>query len=873
MKKADKSIQLKEVPAGTVRFLAGLHVSLEEGKTSSIITILRTGSFNHPRYGRFKVSRELLEGMVRNFEARTYGQDVFIDVGHRPQEGAAGEIKRLFVEGNRLRALVEWTEYGIEAIKKRGFRYLSAEYHDNWKDNEEGEEHGPVLFGAGLVTRPHIKRMEPVQLAEAPGGIPMLLHPELSQTLLQEAQITMKKYLEKLKKALQAKKLAEAVISSLLASFEAGAKLLGEDERALDELVTAYENTGEDIQKQLEEATNNSNGGEVKLDFSELGSALEKIKPGSPGLSKDDVINLMEEQSKAVAASAKQLEEKCEANVKLLTDAIEGQEGFSDELKKELTEAARDLVTAEMTPEQVTKLSENQIAFGNKIVAQAKLTSMGYNLPGASGSVHISVDDSNTVRALQEQVDRRLGLADMPESRRFSSTDGKLQDENKLFAEQVLAQFDAEHAVQLREEHKMLSGGDGVVSDVAVPVSWERTVIREAIYALMGLQFVDVGTLPFNNSHSIPYSYRDTTAAGKNDTRVYEGGAIKRAGIIQTAMTAYNLPQKLSVEVSDELRYLTAAGHINFEAVAENQRNASRIIGEDTEQVIFNEVQQASDEYDAVAVIAENLELQADGSDTIFVLAHFPVVRPRAIYDLQGSQVGSTTNPITVSYDSTELDEYDGTGTQAAGNYYVLDYNLGEIYLVDESGAVQTPADGTAYTISYSYTNNVYAFDVDLGTDDVDVHWDGFLYRFGLRKSVIEDQRYHKANFSLMSGTTMNSIEQAKKFAANYKVPGTDLASNGNLGRIKDVAGYKTSAPSLWMGDQRVIIGERGQTRLRMTKPWSMGELENQKNSSGRFTGKKEAYGDQFLVCVTPTPLKRAYTSIVLYSGTGRVAR
>ena len=63
----------------------------------------------------------------------------------------------------------------------------------------------------------------------------------------------------------------------------------------------------------------------------------------------------------------------------------------------------------------------------------------------------------------------------------------------------------------------------------------------------------------------------------------------------------------------------------------------------------------SADEYGATAVTGENLELQADDAKTIFVLAHFPVVRPRAVYDLQGNQVGSTSNPITVTYNAVAL--------------------------------------------------------------------------------------------------------------------------------------------------------------------------------------------------------------------------
>ena len=119
----------------------------------------------------------------------------------------------------------------------------------------------------------------------------------------------------------------------------------------------------------------------------------------------------------------------------------------------------------------------------------------------------------------------------------------------------------------------------------------------------------------------------------------------------------------------------------------------------------------------------------------------------------------------------------------------------------------------------------------------------------------------------------MTAIEQAETFGANFARPGTDLSAEGNLGRIKGVPNFKAFAPGLAMGDQRVVIGERGLTRYRMMKPWSMGQLENQKDANGRFTGKKEAYGDQFVVLHTPTPLKAGLTSIVLYSATARVDR
>ena len=841
--------------SGAVRFLSGLHVSLQDGKTSSWVTLTRTGRFRDPRYGEFEITKAMLLSMVENFDKHTYGQDIFIDVAHRPSDGAAGKVAKLSIEGDRLRALVEWTPYGIEAVRGKGYIYLSAEYHENFQDNETGQKHGPVLLGAGLTVRPVIKRLDPIQLSESDGGgVPTLLHPELQLTLTEEIRAMWKELQKQLSEKLKSFKLADAVVESLAAAAEkaVGGITVEADAKAL---MAAFEASGKQLAEQVGDKV-------VKLSID--------VPALKGGLTADDVKKLMADESARQADEARRLAEAQAGNAKLLADTIGAAKDLPDALKKELAEAVADLVTPAMTAEQVKKLAEAQIASGNRIEAAKKLAAMGFQHP--AGTVHISVDDSNAVKALQEAVDRRLGFAGMPDSRRFAATGGQLQEANKAIVEKVLAQYDALHGHQLHAEHKMLAGGDGVVSDVAVPAIFERTVIREALYQLVGLQFVDVGTVAFAASVLIPYSYRDTAAAGRSNTRVYEGGAIPRAGVKQTSDTAYPLPQKLAFEVSDELRYLTGNGQLDWDSVTENVRNASRIIGEDSEKLIFDEVLNASDQYAATAVTNE-ATATADGTKKTFCLDNFPVLRPKKTYDLQGNQVGSTLYPITVTVNAVAKTEYDGSGTQAAGLYWSMDYNLGEITFVSELGVPTAPTNTHAVVCSYTYTTNVYKFDTDLGSLAVDAKYDDFLYRFGLRKAVIEDQRYHACNFGLMSGTVRTQIEQARQFAANYARPGTNLSAEGNLGVVKGVPQFKASAPGLAMGDQRVIVGERGLTRFRMAKPWSMGQLENQKDSNGRFTGKKEAYGDQFIVLHTPAPLKAGYTSMVLYSTAARVDR
>lgn len=840
---------------GSVRFLSGLHVTLEDGKKTSWVTITRTGVFSDPRYGQFEITKPMLLSMVANFEKRVYGQDVFIDVAHEPSKGAAARIQKLSVEGDRLRALVEWTAYGVDAVKSKGYAYLSAEYHENWEDNEKHELHGPVLLGAGLTVRPVIKRLDPVQLSEASAGsVPTLIHPELQTRILQELQTMWKQLLKQLSDQLKSRKLADVVVATLVDTAEKA--LAGvTDEKAAKELIAAFETSGIQLSEQIGDKV-------VTLEV--------KLPPQAASLSAADVKKLMEDENKRVAEETKKLAETKAAKVKLLGDTIGAAKGLDDELKKKLTEEHQDLVTETMTDDQVKALAESQIRHGNELIASRTLAAMGY--PGARGTVHITVDDSNAVKSLQESIDKRLGLIGLSDAKRYKATGGKLPEENRQFAEKVLAQYDAEHARDLRAEQKMLAAGDGKVSDVAVPAIFERTVIRESLYRLIGLQFVDVGTYPFSGSALIPYSFRDTTAAGRSNTRVYEGGPVPRAGVKQTSDTAYPIPQKLAFEVSDELRYLTGNGQLNWDSVIENVNNASRIIGEDSEKLIFDEVLNAADQYLTTAVVSEAVAT-GDGAKSTYKLAKFPVVRPKKIFDLQGNQVGSTLYPIVITTNGGARAEYDGTNTQGAGIYYTMDFNLGEIHFVSELGAPVLITNAHAIVCSYTYTSNVFAFDTDLGGDALDDHWTKFLYSYGLRKSVIENDRYYTPNFGLMSSTAMNAVEQAKQFAANFMRAGTDLQADGTLGRIKGVPNYNTTAPGLNMGDQRIIIGERGQTRFRMMKPWSMGEMQDQRDSNGRYVGKKEAYGDQFIVLHTPTPLKGATTSMLLYSSSLRVNR
>lgn len=847
---------------GTVRFLSQ-RIELADGATQSWVTITRTGTFTDPRYGKFDITPAMLSQMVDNFDKGVLGQDVFFDVAHKPCDGAAAKLLKLSIDGGRLRGLVEWTPFGIDAVKNRGFAYLSAEYCENWKDNEKQQPHGCVLLGAGLTTRPVIKNLDPVQLSLDGQDDGNAIRVAISTQLLKELTEQSMNHLEQLKTKLLALGIPDADVTKILAEAKKQFDAAGGDEAKCLAILTVWETSGKAVAEKIKALS--AAGTDPQQVVIQLAAPAATVDVDAA------VRKALAEQETARAADATALAGK----LKLLSDTIaEGDKTLTPEGVKKFSDDYAPMITAVTTDEQVKHLAQLAVKQAQQLSAAQKLVTLGYN--GPNGSVHISVDSSNSIKSLQESTDKRLGLTNEKDSERFKNTGGQLLAANKAFAEKCLAEFDAMYGRELDAEHKALAAGTGSISDVAIPKIAERTVLREALYDLVSLNLVNVGTAPFTNVLSINYTYRDTSAAGVNGLRRYELQAIRKAGVIQTSEETRPIPQKLAMQVSNELQLLMSAANIDFSPVAENIRNMSRIVGEDTELINLNEIAVSADEFGAFAVANEVLTANVNGTKRIFPLAQFPVVKPRSVYDLKGVQQGATANPITVTLGGAAKSEYilpaDGSALPA-GQYWVMDYNMGEIQFVDETGAAYTPANATALVVSYSSTTNVKKFDTDQGAVATDVFYDTLLFAIGGRKSVIEDTRYHMANMILMSGNVNNMLAQAKTFQANSARVATGLAPDGSVGIVKDMPVFRPRAPGSLYGDTRIVVGERGNSRFRMIKPWSMNPLEQARNSAGAFIDAQESFGTQWIGSHTPTQLKGAATSIVLYSTTGRVAR
>ncbi len=848
------------VPDGTIRILSDRleGQTFAEGKRTIVVNLARVMSFRDPWYGKVELTRKKFQQMIKNFQSNTYGQEIFIDVAHNPSAGAAATITKLFMDGMKFRAEAEFTEFGVDAVKTRGMKYLSMDFTEEFEDPETEKKHGALLFGAGLTIRPRVKRLDPVVLSLDDDEQPMLLNLRAGKLLAEETQAMWKELLKKLQKQLAEMKLGENVIKQFSENFETTAKTLGDNEEAIKSVMDGFLATA----KQLAE-TEQGTSDTIKLDFSSL-----NIPAAAGGLDEEGVRKLLAEDARKKAEDAKKLAENRQTNVDLfkkLLDENEGLKGLPEDQRKQLGDAA-ELITAEMTPEQVTKLAEHQIALGNTMATQTQLAARGFD--GPAGSVHISIDERNSAMALQEEL-----LTGLRSTAVHSQGMLSLSEKVSPFIEKVLAEFDRLHAPRLAAEHKMLAAGTTGIVDTDLPVGFQRTVIREALSDLRVLELVQTLTdFTATATTQIPYETRDASAVYNNGV-VYEGQPIHRASIKQEMDLAYILPMKLAFLISNEVMHFSRTSAINWDAYARNVEMNARVMRELVVKRICNEIQRNADAYQATSIADEDFGAQLDGATVSTIkTVQYPIVRQHQQTDLKGTNIGSAENPITVKINGVAIVEYDGTGDQAGGTYYrIINYNLGYIQFVTELGVPATPAAtaGDEF-VSYDYATNMVKFDLDIGAVDIDLHLNGLLRAIGERKALMDTDRYVLPNFQLMSPTLHNTVTNARQFEVQSKKSGTDTDAIGDLDTVKGIPAWKTNAPNVDLGDERIILGQRGTLAYTVSKPFVTGMPFEAVDSNGQPTGQKQAYGEEYSAIKVPTPIRNRMTSVLAYSFTGR---
>ncbi|WP_299017470.1 hypothetical protein [uncultured Photobacterium sp.] len=355
---------------GAIHLLSdAVKVDTNSSNKRTTVTITRTGKFYDPRYGEFELTQSMFDSLIKNFNENVFGQEINIDIAHQPENGAGAVVRRLFTDRGRLRAEVEWYELGVNKVTKEGFKYLSAEIHPNFVSNEvgdDGERHafGPTLLGAGLVTRPCIKNLDKIELNESSlHDCPTYLSESLAHKFSEERETMWKQLIALFEKNVKGLKLSAQQHDAMVQLFKDSLNGISDEAAA-----TKLREQIEGVAKQLSESGQ---------------SEAPEINLSGGGLSQEDVVRILAEQNTAAEKAKQDQATKLAAKVKIFTDTIDGAEGLSDEVKVELKEA-KDLITVEMTDEQVTKLAENQISHGNNKMVSIQLSGMGFGGPAGS---------------------------------------------------------------------------------------------------------------------------------------------------------------------------------------------------------------------------------------------------------------------------------------------------------------------------------------------------------------------------------------------------------------------------------------------------------------------------------------------------------
>jgi len=744
----------------------------------------------------------------------------------------------------------------VDAVKGRGFKYLSADYTENFQDNEKRAQHGPLLFGAGLTIRPVIKGNEPVQLSEPDGSPPTFLHPDLQTHLLQEIETMHKLLAEKLKSVLAGiVLLSEPLRAQLLAAFETAVQPIT-DEAQAKLLMEKFAESGKQCAEQIA-----SGKTDIKLSIETPASSASAA---SPGLTVDDVRKLMADEATAQAATVKKLAEDKAGNVKLLSDTISAATGLSEENKKALTEEAAPLITGEMGANYVKTLAEMQIKKGNELSAARQLSDMGFSR--RSGSVHIE-----TISTEGKKLDG-IYRDNLKKTSSFALGNIKLAEKAHPFVSMVLSEFDRVHGAAMHNEVKMLAGETGMANS-NLAIGYQREVIREALSDTNILNLVQTMVdSAATETTMIPYELRDV-ANIVNDGVVYEGQEIPEAGIQQLLDSAYIQPMKIALRVSNEVMHFSQASVINWDAMGRNLASNATYMRELISRRIANALQQATDSYGAVAVAAESFSAQLNGATSTIKTVNYPIVRPLQERNLRGQAMGVAENSIAIVLNNAEVTPYDGTNKQAAGTYYrITSYNLGYMQLVNQLGVPVTPAaNANANTIAYSRATNILKVDLDVPVGStVKKQLNFVLEAIGARKATLSTDRFVKPDFQLMSPHLNDMLTNAEQFTDNGQRVDATVSPDGDLTTVKGIPAFGTNAPGIDLGDQRIIIGQRGLLGYNIAKPFVFGQPFEAVGPNGQPIGKKIAYGEEYSAIKVPSPVRNRMTSVLAYSFTGR---
>lgn len=161
--------------------------------------MFRTGTWEHPWYGKIDFDRDYLDNLKINFDRGVVPRKIAYDLEHeRNHEGTPGWMHKLELRDGKIETPVgikevtfldvvaAFNSFGTTLLKDRRYAYCSAEIHPDFTTNEQVEievtnkegkaeqtktvlSHGPTVIGCALTNRPFIPSLgEVIEFSDDP---------------------------------------------------------------------------------------------------------------------------------------------------------------------------------------------------------------------------------------------------------------------------------------------------------------------------------------------------------------------------------------------------------------------------------------------------------------------------------------------------------------------------------------------------------------------------------------------------------------------------------------------------------------------------------------------------------------------------------
>ena len=149
----------------TVLIDGGFPVALGDEDARFIYNLLPVGEFYDKRYGLVSITPAKVQQMQDNF-GKCPAYEVPVKLGHEQGAKSPGKVIAATAKPEGLEVTLLVDAETAQAINAKQYRYMSAEFDEDYHDKKTGEKVGAVLLGAALVNQPAHPYVAPLVLAD-----------------------------------------------------------------------------------------------------------------------------------------------------------------------------------------------------------------------------------------------------------------------------------------------------------------------------------------------------------------------------------------------------------------------------------------------------------------------------------------------------------------------------------------------------------------------------------------------------------------------------------------------------------------------------------------------------------------------------------